>query len=120
MSLADFINRVKSGQGVSFTQTMAIIDEYYIYQATAFHNGLGSDRLSNAAGSNEGSCKIFAFARLHNLDKQQTLQLFGDYYQQVLAAPNGADHGNIRNFMRYGWDGIAFEGIALTAKQPEN
>ena len=71
----------------------------------------------NTAGKNEGSCKIFAFALLHQLDKQQTLNLFGDYYRvDVLGNPDGDSHQNIRSFMRYGWQGIRFMGTALIAK----
>jgi len=31
----------------------------------------------------------------------------------VLGNPQGTDHQNIRNFMKIGWIGIAFEGDAL-------
>jgi hypothetical protein len=35
----------------------------------------------------------------------------------VLADKDGTSHQNIRNFMKYGWDGVPFEnGIALTKK----
>ena len=85
---------------------MAIINEFYHYTPTSFSNGLDIDCLSNDAGTNEGSCKIFAFAVLNQLDKLQTLNLFGDYYQDVLNDPNGTSHQNIRNFMQYGWAGI--------------
>ncbi|MGR8929971.1 MAG: HopJ type III effector protein [Gammaproteobacteria bacterium] len=107
--------RVKSGQRVSFQDVMAVIAAYYEYQPTEFSNGIQSPLL-NEAGCNEGSCKIFSFARLHNLDRQQTLVLFGDYYKDVLENPQGSDHQNIRRFMRDGWEGIAFKGDALTPK----
>ena len=64
--------------------------------------------MTNAAGSNEGSCKIFAFALHQQLTPEQTLNLFGDYYQDVLNDPNGTSHQNIRNFMHSGWTGIKF------------
>jgi len=69
----------------------------------------------NSAGTNEGSCKIFAFALIHQLSEQQTLNLFGDYYRiDVLTDPNGSGHQNIRNFIRDGWQGIDFKNVALT------
>ncbi|SMG64498.1 HopJ type III effector protein [methanotrophic bacterial endosymbiont of Bathymodiolus sp.] len=108
MSLNTFINSVTSNQPVSFEETMAIINEYYAYTATTFSNGLGDKAVINEAGSNEGSCKIFAFAQLNQLDQQQTLKLFGDYYQDVLNDPIGSSHQNIRNFMLSGWKGIQF------------
>ena len=45
-------------------------------------------------------------------------QLWGQYYRDVLATPDKDDHQNIRNFMKYGWDGVDFSqnGIALTKK----
>jgi len=117
MILNDFLKAVKTGQAVDFQDTMAVIAKYYHYQATEFSNGL-EQSLINEAGHNEGSCKIFAFAKLHRLTVEQTLALFGDYYwKDVLNNPEGQDHQNIRNFMRDGWEGIVFKGEALQAKQ---
>ncbi len=119
MTLNHFIERVKAGQAVDFQETMAVIAEAYDYQPTEFSNGI-QQPLINEAGRNEGSCKIFAFARLHGLDQNQTLALFGDYYRKdVLENPAGNDHQNIRNFMRDGWDGIVFKGVALKAKHAD-
>lgn len=84
----------------------------YDYHPTAFDNG----ELHNAAGQNEGSCRLLAFALLNSLGEQDTLLCFGRHYRQVLATPEGSDHGNIRNFMRHGWSGVRFHGQALTAK----
>jgi hypothetical protein len=117
MSLASFIEKVKNNENVSFNDTIMIITDNYDYQATEFSNGLNEQLLVNQEGTNEGSCKIFAFAQLNQFDQQQTLNLFGDYYRQdVLNDPDGTGHRNIRNFMKYGWDGIQFNGVALTAK----
>lgn len=110
MVLNHFIERVKAGQAVDCQETMAVIAQTYDYQPTEFSNDI-LQPLINEAGCNEGSCKIFAFARLHGLDQSQTLALFGDYYRKgVLENPAGSDHQNIRNFMRDGWDGIVFKG----------
>lgn len=117
MSLASFIEKITNNDPVSFDETIAVITENYHYQPTEFCNGLNEQLLVNQAGTNEGSCKIFAFAQLNRLDQQQTLNLFGDYYRlDVLNDPNGTGHQNIRNFMQYGWKGIGFNGVALTAK----
>jgi hypothetical protein len=49
------------------------------------------------------------------LNEKQTLACFGKYYREdVLRHPENDDHANIRNFMLYGWEGIVFEGEALT------
>jgi hypothetical protein len=117
MSLSSFLEKVTQNSPVSFNETIATISEHYHYQPTEFSNGLGEQALVSQAGTNEGSCKIFAFAQLHQLDQQQTLNLFGDYYRiDVLNDPNGSGHQNIRNFMKYGWDGISFKGTALLPK----
>lgn len=98
---------------VSFDEVIAHIDDNYRFTAVRFSNG----SLINEAGQNNGSCKIFAFARLSDLSEQQTLNCFGDYYRiDVLQHPDADDHMNIRNFMRTGWSGIDFAADAL---QPE-
>jgi hypothetical protein len=115
MSLASFFEKINNNAPVCFDETITVITENYHYQATEFSNGLNEHILVNKAGTNEGSCKIFAFAKIHHLDQQQTLSLFGDYYRQdVLNDPEGTGHQNIRNFMKYGWAGICFKGEALT------
>ena len=97
-------------QSVEFEQVMQAIKDNYNYQPTSFNNG----ELVNEAGTNEGSCKIFYFAQLNELSQQQTLACFGRYYRDdVLNNPTGDDHGNIRNFMKTGWQGIKFKAVAL-------
>lgn len=116
MKLDDFLLCVNDGQAIDFKDTIATIEAHYHYRPTEFSNGL-TEPLINEAGRNEGSCKIFAFAKLQGLNQDQTLALFGDYYRQdVLGNPDGSDHQNIRNFMRDGWGGIVFKGEALQVK----
>jgi hypothetical protein len=95
---------------VTFNNVIEFIQTYYRHQPTAFKNG----GAYNEATQNQGSAKVFAFAQRHNLSEEDTLYLFAEHYKAVLANPNGADHQNIRQFMEYGWGGIAFEGGALT------
>lgn len=98
---------------ISFQQTIALIDALYDFTPTAFQNG----EQFNEAGENNGSCKILAFALLHQLSEPQTLQLFGDFYRlEVLPDIKGSNHANIRNFMRTGWDGVEFHGKPLAGK----
>lgn len=116
--LAAFLAKVRGGQPVEFEETLAVIAAHYHYRPTRFCNGLGADRLVNEPGSNEGSCKIFYFARLHGLSEAETLALFGGYYRdEVLRRPTGNDHRNIRTFMRYGWSGIHFAEAALVPQE---
>ena len=98
---------------IAFAETIAAVDENYEFIPTAFRNG----ELANAADQNSGSCKLFSFAKLQNLSTEQTLSCFGDYYRvDVLQHPDATDHQNIRNFIRFGWDGIEFESDALILK----
>ncbi|MBY7832867.1 HopJ type III effector protein [Vibrio fluvialis] len=100
-------------ENVVFAEVIATIDAYYDFTPTAFDNG----ETRNEANQNNGSCKIFAFAQLNQLSPEATLACFGDFYRQdVLQHPENDDHQNIRNFIRLGWDGVKFEGVALTVK----
>jgi HopJ type III effector protein len=114
MSIEELIDRVRSGQPIRFQETIAVIDAHYQYSPCGFRNGCGDDVVINAPGTNEGSCKVFWFARLHGLDRSQTLALFGEYYRHdVLEHPDGRDHANVRRFLRDGWAGIEYEGVPL-------
>ncbi len=114
MTIAEFLEQVKNNPTtITFPETIAVIEANYDFTPTTFQNG----NQKNNAGENNGSCKVFAFAQVQNLTPEQTLALFGAYYfDEVLNDPNGTSHQNIRNFMEFGWDGIQFEGTALTAK----
>lgn len=103
----------KSAEEIQFKEVIAFIDEHYDFTPTTFTNG----NTVNEADQNNGSCKVFSFAKLNDLSKEETLSLFGAFYREdVLQNPEGTDHQNIRNFMNFGWDGISFEGKALTRK----
>ncbi len=118
MTLDQFLAQLRqSPEQCQFADLMQVIADNYHYSPSAFSNGTGGDALRSDAGSNEGSCKIFAFAQLHQLTPEQTLACFGDYYRlDVLQHPDADDHGNIRRFMRDGWAGIKFDSASLTAK----
>lgn len=114
MTIQAFLEKLKhTPTAIAFSETIATVEENYNFTPTAFQNGTQH----NAAGENSGSCKVFAFAQLQNLTKEETLACFGAYYfDEVLEDPNGTNHQNIRNFMNTGWDGIQFEGNALELK----
>lgn len=113
-----FIQQIKSQpETIEFQDVIRLIDAAYHYTPVQFSNGPEQDCVISIAGENEGSCKIFAFARLHQLDESQTLNCFGKYYRdEVLAHPEGTDHANIRSFMQHGWEHITFDGAALAFK----
>ena len=114
MNIDSFLEKLnKTPKAVAFAETIAVIEENYTFEPTAFENGV----LHNVAGENSGSCKLFAFAELQNLSQSDTLSCFGAYYyDEVLKNPDGNNHQNIRNFMKTGWEGIAFYGSPLKLK----
>src|SRR4051812_31154670 len=87
------------GNSTPFNGVINFIETYYEHQPTAFKNG----DTYNEATQNQGSAKVFAFAQMNNLNKEDTLYLFAEHYQSVLAHPDGVDHQNIRQFMAHGW-----------------
>lgn len=102
-----------SPETIQFKEVISYIDENYAFTPTKFTNG----NTVNEADQNNGSCKVFSFGKQNNLSKKEVLNLFGEFYREdVLKNPEGTDHQNIRNFIEFGWDGISFEGEALTKK----
>ena len=64
------------------------------YEAVAFKCG----EVDSTAEQNQGSAKIFSFAKLQELPAETTLELFGRFYRDdVIKNPDGNDHGNIRS-----------------------
>lgn len=120
MRIESLLQQLREAPGsVEFDDVLALISRYYNYVPTAFRIGSGRDVVLNPAGTNEGSCRIFAFARLHDLDREQTLACFGRYYREdVLAHPDATDHANIRAFLRHGPAAVAFDGVPLRPRVP--
>lgn len=105
---------LQNPETINFNDVISFIDEHYDFTPTHFKNG----NTINEANQNNGSCKVFSFAKLNDLSKEETLSLFGDFYRNdVLKNPAASDHQNIRNFLQFGWDGISFEGEALKQKE---
>ena len=106
-----FAEKVKRGEPVTFEESIALIDEHYVYIEVPFKNGA----LTNAAGENKGSAKILAFGLITNMSKEETLRMFGEIYTNL--SPEGEDHMNIRNFIKNGFDGVVFDrGIPISSK----
>ncbi|GMH76677.1 hypothetical protein TrLO_g9466 [Triparma laevis f. longispina] len=100
-------------KGFKFEEFIEMITSCYETGLIEWKNG----DITNAAGENEGSAHLLSFAALADLNKDQTLGLWAQYYEDVLNTPDGTDHGNIRNFMEKGWEGVEFyNGISLTKK----
>lgn len=118
MTLAALLDTIRNHPGaVVFNDVLYLIATHYHYTPSRFTNGAGDEMVINEAGKNEGSCKLFAFAKLNGLNEAETLACFGHYYRDdVLKHPDGDNHPNIRTFMRHGWSGIHFDQSPLVAK----
>lgn len=92
-----------------FAHTLAFIDHWYDFTATAFRNG----DVSNSAEQNQGSCKVFALGQRLELNKEQTLRCFGEHYRDVLATPEVENHHNLRRVLREGTGNIEFDRFPL-------
>lgn len=107
----ELLAKLQSGDA-KFADVIAFIEARFEHTPTAFKNG----QQANAATENQGSAKVFSFAKISGLNQAETLSLFAEHYSSVLKKPDATDHQNIRQFIIHGWDGIQFEGSALTAK----
>ncbi len=110
-TLQEFLAGLASGRH-AFADTLAFIERHYAYQPQPFNNG----PLHNAAGENQGSCKIIGLALLENLNAEQALLCFGEHYRHVLASPGDNDHANIRQLLKTGLEQVSFGTLPLTRK----
>ena len=81
----DFMKTLTSApETIELEQTMATIEKQYLYTPKAFSCG----KVVSPADKNQGSAKLFSFAKLNKLSKDTTLQCFGRYYREdVLKNP---------------------------------
>lgn len=113
MTIQQFKTKLKTTPtSILFAETMQLIEDNYNFTPNAFTNG----NIKNKVGENSGSCKLFAFAIHQQFTKEETLACFGEHYKSVLEDKNGTSHQNIRNFIEFGFEGLAFENNALIKK----
>lgn len=110
-SVDDLLTHLNAApQQIEFSDVIALIDTAFTFTPTAFING----QINNQVNQNNGSCKILALGQFLTLSQAQTLALFGRFYRDdVINNPDGNDHGNIRNFMRSGYNGVVFDSFPL-------
>ena len=110
MTLIEFKNKLQNKAAkIDFKEIIELIESNYNFTPSAFKNG----DLENQSTENQGSCKVFSFAILEGLSKEETLACFGQYYTEVVNDPIGTGHQNIRNFMKTGFEGLSFENETL-------
>ena len=111
--ITTFLERLRrTPDTIQFAEVIALIDSHYNHAPTAFINGAAT----NQASENQGSAKVFSFARLHDLNEIETLHCFAEHFRTVRDNPTGDDHQNIRQFMANGWQGIQLPNTCLTYK----
>ena len=102
---------------LKFQYVIDTINANYDFSPTPFRVFPGA--LLNAAGTNEGACRVLAFAKDQSIDSQKdvVLELFAEHYDAVLANPNGAKHQNIRLVMQHGAEEVEFSCWPLSKKK---
>lgn len=118
MTLNELLTTIETQpNSVEFDDVIETIRTEYTYTPSQFSIGQDDNMVISESGTNEGSCKIFAFATLNDLSKEQTLACFGKYYREdVLQHPEGTDHANIRTLMKYSLDDVFFYDTVLVKK----
>lgn len=109
-ALANFLKHINQPEH-SFADSLAFIDTWFEFTATAFNN----NGLLNNDSENHGSSKIFALAQLLKLNKQQALLCFGEHYRNLSQTPTNS-HLNIRTLVDTDLAGIAFDRQPLQRK----
>jgi len=113
MTTQQYLEQLKSGGEMKFSDFTDLIDNEYAFLPTAFTNG----DLANQKDENQGSAKVFCFGSMHELNEYEVLRCFGEHYQSVLdSLADGTTHLNIRNFMRKGWQGVSIDDSVLSKK----
>jgi len=115
MTLSELLSDIENQPNkVEFDSVIETINTEYTYTPSKFTNGIEDDMVVNESETNEGSCKILAFAILNDLSTEQALACFGKYYRDdVLQHPEGNDHSNIRTLMKYNLDNVFFYNTVL-------
>ena len=108
-----YLENLKSGVQMKFSDFLDLIEQEYAFSNIAFTN----NGLTNSKDENQGSAKVFCFGLMHSLDEKDTIRCFGEHYESVLESPeNVTSHLNIRIFMKMGWKGVSIDKNALSVK----
>lgn len=111
------LTRIRRGDRIECEEVLAIVEAGYHYQPHRFVNGPPGQQCDNPAGTNEVSCRLFAFAQQHRLTVAETLACFGHHYRDgVLTDPQGSGHTNLRIFARHGWAHLTMPEAVLTPR----
>jgi hypothetical protein len=98
-----------------FAEIQDTINNEYDYSPNGFTIG----DVYNDANSNQWSGKVLSYAVLNELTTEQTLELFGEHYRDVLDNPNADTHKNIRALIKFSLNSVSFDNnkLLLTKKK---
>ena len=113
MKTEEYLNKLKSGASIKFSDFIELIDSEYNFSNIAFENG----EITNSKSENQGSAKVFCFGYMYSLSEVEVLRCFAEHYQSVKENPEDeSSHLNIRSFMKNGWNGLLIDFDALKVK----
>ena len=113
MNTNEYLEKLRSGVKMNFSDFINLIDQEYEFLNVAFKN----NDLVNLKEENQGSAKVFCFGLMYSLSEEDTIRCFGEHYQSVIDEPeNHNSHLNIRSFMSNGWNGVLINQNALKLK----
>ena len=117
MNTQQYIEQLRSGTQMKFSDFIDLIAREYIFSNIAFENS----GVFNSKDENQGSAKVFCFGLMHSLSEREVIKCFGEHYQSVLdSSQDQSSHLNIRSFMNSGWGGVTIDFTALTIKENIN
>ena len=113
MNTEQYLEKLRSGLPMKFSDFIELIDSEYHFSNIAFENG----EIINSKFENQGSAKVFCFGHMHSLSQMEVLHCFAEHYQSVLNNPeDDSSHLNIRSFIKHGWKGLLIDFDALKIK----
>ena len=117
MNTQQYIEQLRSGTQMKFSDFIDLIAREYSFSNIAFENS----GVFNSKDENQGSAKVFCFGLMHSLSEREVIKCFGEHYQSVLDSPQDqSSHLNIRSFMNSGWGGVTNDFSDLTIKENIN
>ena len=71
MKTEEYLNKLKSGASIKFSDFIELIDSEYNFSNIAFENG----EIINSKSENQGSAKVFCFGHMHSLSEVESASL---------------------------------------------
>jgi len=74
MNTQEYLDQLRSGIKMNFSDFTNLIDQEYAFENVAFEN----NGLVNSKDENQGSAKVFCFGFMHSLTKEEAIRCFGE------------------------------------------